>query len=42
MQNDLDLKKGGMVRLDPNLVRLLPQIPQNGVEQVRRDEIFKG
>jgi hypothetical protein len=42
VQNDLDLKKGGMIKLDANLVRLLPQMPPNGVESVRKDEIFKG
>ena len=31
-----------MVRLDPNLVRVLPRMPALGVEQVRRDELFNG
>jgi hypothetical protein len=42
LNNDLDLKKGGLIRLDPNLVRLLPKMPPLGVDEIRRDELFKG
>ena len=41
IENEELNRKGGMVRLNPVLVKCLKSQPPHGTEEVRVDEIFK-